>query len=87
MMYTVVALVYLISAGVPVDEPLPFMSKHTFVGLEPCQDYLKSEAFAAERISLYRTVGQAVAIKALKDESAQVPSVAITASCQEDNRL
>ncbi len=85
-MYTIVALAYLLTAGMP-DEPLPFVSKHTFVGLDKCQDYMKSEAFLAERLSLQRTLAQAVASSTMSDGKPLVQSISITASCQEDNRV
>lgn len=86
-MFTIVALVYVINAGVTPEEPLALQSKHTFVGLEKCQEYMKSEEFAAERLWLHRSISQSVAMKAMAAPDAPVPSVAITASCQEDNRI
>lgn len=86
-MFTIVALVYVITAGAPPEEPFSFTSKHTFLGLDKCQEYLKSPAFGAEKLSLHMTLNQIVTNKMNADLADTKPALVVTASCQEDNRL
>lgn len=83
-MYMIVALVYVLVAGVAVDEPLVFKSKIAFNGLEKCQDALKDPEFAKARAMLSLLVLRN--LPALEDTTV-VRDTAVTASCVEDTRL
>lgn len=85
-MFMIAATVYLILAGQPVGEPHRFNHRQSFSSLEACTDYLKSDAFGAERESLANGIRyQLEAEKPAGD--APVPDVTITASCAPDARL
>ena len=49
-MWTLVALFFLLVNGVPADEPLAAVSKHTtFASKEECMNYLDTDQGAADR--------------------------------------
>lgn len=88
-MYAIAALVYVIFAGQPVDEPLLVRHKDTFLTQEACQDFLKSDAFGVQREVLterVRTALMEMRTQAAADDQ-PLPTVAITASCEKDPRV
>lgn len=93
-MYYIVALVYVILSGSAPVEPITFGHHAAFASLEKCQAYLKSPEFATERdalsTSMRTTIEGKLAVPTDTASDADDPpdvAVAITASCQEDNRI
>lgn len=86
-MFKVTALIYMLMSGTTlIDEPLAIESKQTFSSLEKCQAYLQSDEFGAARENITAAVTAAIKQANLQNGDEQ-PTVAITASCDPDNRL
>lgn len=89
MMFSIVALVYIIMAGETIGEPLRMAHRGTFHGLASCQEHLTSEQFKAERAGLAAMVEDALLQKRKQAdaEDQPLPAVTITASCEPDQRV
>jgi hypothetical protein len=86
--FKIVALAYYIVAGHAIDEPMSFTNKMSFKSLDQCQTYLLSDQFEQERALLQRVLAAHPRIPIPDtDDVGPTPSVAITASCLEDDRV
>ncbi len=87
-MYMVTALVYFLVAGQPIEAPVPFNAKTSYMSLGECQGYLQSEQFLADKAQLTARVMFQLRVRAaLTEPTPEIPTVAITASCEEDHRV
>lgn len=89
--FQIIAMVYVIVANNPAGEPIRVGHNTSFDSLAACQTYLKGDQFGDERQELAAFVKAQAQMKlamAGKDDD-EVPevSVAVTASCEQDNRL
>lgn len=73
------ALVYVIIAGTPMEDPHRFLSKQTFDTIDACQTYMKSDAMAEQRAALAKNVAAEV--------NNPDAVLAVTSSCVADDRI
>lgn len=88
-MFRIVALAYVMVYGQPIDEPYVLENARSFPSIEACQEHLKSNEFEAQRAVLSHMLANALRkqFNANAEDGDAVPAVAITASCQTDNRI
>lgn len=83
-MFKIVLLAYTVLVGKPIGAPQAFDSEHTFASIEACEVYLHTANFEQRRGEVASTVANAITTA---DKEDGVPGVAVTASCEDDDRL
>lgn len=94
--WLIVAAVYFITAGQPIPEPLKVISSKSFASLTACVEYMHSDKYQdekadmADQLKAHLPPDEAAPdtdYPAADDAPDATTEVAITTSCQIDNRL